>query len=367
MVTYDAVGPSASGTAGASSPLTWAHVNNGNAVFVGVTIYTGSSNTVTAVTYGGVTLDPLGFVRGNNGSTGGVALYGKVGGLPTGSNTVSVSFSDAANHNAGSVSLAGAGSLGSPLTSYGSGSTQTSASFTTTSGGMLVGAFCFGNKDATFAASGGSTVRWSHMTSSSSSADNGAQATKASPGGAATIATTTGAYSDDWGCVAVEVLPAGAGAVTADAGLASGAASAPAPARAGAGTGWLYAGADAGISGSWANLPGAVGSGTGTYTTWTSSAAGAAATLELSGFGAQAAVPSGSTIDGASVKVRHSEDPAAQVTSITAQAYDGTSPIGSPQALTVSASVHEDEVALPALTYAQLADLRIRLTATRAG
>lgn len=204
------------------------------------------------------------------------------------------------------------------------------------------------------------------------------------------VRTTTGtatysgtmAMSGAWAAAVVCLLPfggvqanagpaGGAGsaaqpgmAAAASAGTAAGAAAAPAGAG-GAGTGWLYAGAASGVSGSWVDTANAVGSGTGTYATWTGAGSGEAATLELSSFGAQAAVPAGAAVDQVRCKVRHGEDPAAEIASVTAQAYLGTSPLGSPQALTVAAAVHEDEITLPAMTRDDLADLRVRLTATR--
>jgi hypothetical protein len=166
------------------------------------------------------------------------------------------------------------------------------------------------------------------------------------------------------GLVGVYVAQMPSGGMTASAGqaAASGAAAGP---LAGAATGYVYATADAAISGSWANLSYATGSTTGTYTTWTDSGTGTSAVLELSGFSLQSVIASGSTISQVRVKVRHSESPAAQVASITAQAYLATSPYGSPQALTVSDSVREDEVIIAGLAYADLADLRVRVTATR--
>jgi hypothetical protein len=163
---------------------------------------------------------------------------------------------------------------------------------------------------------------------------------------------------------AIEIQGTGGGATTAAAGQATASGTAAGP-LAGAATGYVYATADAAISGSWANLSYATGSTTGNYTTWTDSGTGTSAVLELSGFSLQSVIASGSTISQVRVKVRHSESPASQVASITAQAYLATSPYGSPQALTVSETVREDEVIIAGLAYADLADLRVRVTATR--
>src|SRR6266705_129908 len=118
-VAFDAVGPSFSGTEFTASPGTWTHVNNGNGILVGVTTFN-LINTVTAVTYGGVTIPFIDAQASNDISgEGGIALYGLVGPtVPTGTNTVSVSFSDANNHNAGSVSVSGAGSLGTAFKNF---------------------------------------------------------------------------------------------------------------------------------------------------------------------------------------------------------------------------------------------------------
>src|ERR1700755_1086728 len=120
MVAFDAVGPA--GGAGiaftTSGTGNWTHINNGNCIIVAITIFTGSTNTVTGVTYGGVSLNLLKFQGSGAGGGGGIAYYGLSGPtVPTGSNTVAVTTSDANNHNAGSVSLSGAGALGTVFSS----------------------------------------------------------------------------------------------------------------------------------------------------------------------------------------------------------------------------------------------------------
>ncbi len=210
-VAFDAAGPSSAGTGG-SSPVTWAHTNSaaGNAIVVGITDFGGAAGTVTAVTYGAASLAKLGYVPANNSNAGGVELWGAIGGLPTGSNTVTVtSTGDSANHNCGSITFTGAGSFGTPQTSFGDSATPTSASFATTSGGIVFATACDGTQ-AAFTASGGSTIAWSHQGTGNSGSDNGGAAYKASTGGSMTVAMAAG--FDFWGVVAVEILPAGAGA-----------------------------------------------------------------------------------------------------------------------------------------------------------
>ena len=92
-VAFDAVGPAGGGGASTlTSPLTFAHINSaaGNALLVGVNYDAGTTALATAVTYGGVALSRLGTIPGNNAGPGGCDLWGRIGGLPTGSNTVSV-------------------------------------------------------------------------------------------------------------------------------------------------------------------------------------------------------------------------------------------------------------------------------------
>jgi hypothetical protein len=207
-VTFDAVGPSSAGTGGSTSPLTWSHTNSGNAIIVGVTCFDGTANNVTAVTYGGVALNFLGYVAADNAGPGGVAMYGLVSAsLPAGANTVSVSFSVANNHNAGSISLAGASSLGTPVTAFASASSITASVPSTTTGGMVVSAVSFGSPN-TFSATSPNVLRWAHNSSGNSGADNGAGGTEPSAGGgAATSVAWSNTTSDFWGLVAVEVLP----------------------------------------------------------------------------------------------------------------------------------------------------------------
>lgn len=213
MVAFDAAGPAGgAGTAFTATPGTWTHVNGGNGIIVGVTTLNGNVSTVTSVTYGGgspVTVPLLGFIPANNSTAGGIALYGLTGPTcPTGSNTVSVAFSDApSNHNAGSVSVSAAGSLGTPVTAFASATSVSAVIPGTTTGGLIVSAVCQGSF-TTISATGPNVKQWMHLGSASSGADNGAGGTDPSTGGGASQTVTwTAASSDLWGIVAVEVLP----------------------------------------------------------------------------------------------------------------------------------------------------------------
>jgi hypothetical protein len=210
-VTFDAAGPSSAGTGFTTSPGTWTHVNGGNGILVGVTVFTGSTDTVTAVTYGGVALASLGFAA-VGGSVGGISFWGLTGPTcPTGSNTVSVTVSDGTNnHNAGSISVSAAGTLGTVFSN--SATTGTSLGVTvngTTTGGLIVSVCCNGSGGTITIGTG--TRQWMHLGSTSSGADNGAGATVPSAGGGANQTLTWSASpSDHWGVVAVEVLPGAA-------------------------------------------------------------------------------------------------------------------------------------------------------------
>jgi hypothetical protein len=209
-VAFDAAGPSSAGTLFTGATGTWTHVNGGNGILVGVTTFTGSSNVVTGVTYGGVTVPFLGFRVSGNDTAGGVALYGLVGGTcPTGSNTVSVSVSDSgSNHCAGSVSVANAGSLGSVVTATSSGSASSiSAAYgSTTSGSLIVSAVCQGsNNGAT--ATAPNVLRVEKLGSTGSGSDNLEMCTDPGTGSAVSPVLTIPS-GDFMGVVAVEVLPA---------------------------------------------------------------------------------------------------------------------------------------------------------------
>jgi hypothetical protein len=177
----------------------------------------------------------------------------------------------------------------------------------------------------------------------------------------------TGITSGPFARLLVEITGTGGSvSFTATPGSANGAgAAADAAPSAGTLTAALYAGSATAVTGSWAGTGNAVGSTTGDYATWTDAGTGTSATLELAAFGAAAAVPSGSTVTSVTCVVRHGETPAGQVASATAQAYSGTTPVGSAQALTVADAVHEDTVTFTGLAYADLADLRVRVTVTR--
>jgi hypothetical protein len=217
-VTFDAVGPGTAGTASSATPLTWSHtcVATASAILVAVTTFTGSVNAVTGVTYGGVPCSLLKFQASNNGPGGGIALYylDTQGGMPTGKNTVSAAFTGAADTIGGSVSASGSGGHGAVVTGVAANQASVSASVPNTiTGGLIVACACFGGGAGGGSLSGTNSVtaQWSRIVSTNSAADNAAEGTVASTGGAASQTVgfqETGAGTDNWGLVAVELLPA---------------------------------------------------------------------------------------------------------------------------------------------------------------
>jgi hypothetical protein len=214
QVNFDTVGPSATGIHSNGSPITWAHVNNHNCVIVAFTNSNAASNPVTAVTYGGVTLPFLDYIQGAN-PNGGTALYGKVGGLPQGSNTVSVSFTTGSGDMlACSVSPdADVESLGTPFTKTNptSGSNNISGSVPDThTGGLIVAAAGYGGGSGggSFSGTNGVTVRVSDIAGAASPMDNQVLGTVASTGGGAaqTVGFSHSSGNDWWTMIAVEIL-----------------------------------------------------------------------------------------------------------------------------------------------------------------
>lgn len=126
-----------------------------------------------------------------------------------------------------------------------------------------------------------------------------------------------------------------------------------------------YAGAATAFTGTWATTASATGRAQSTYATWTSASALATATLELSAFDLQSRVPSGATITGVRVRVRHATSSNTLISAATARLYTGTTARG-PGTVTLTRTantVTEDEFTVTSTlpTWAELADLRLRV------
>lgn len=122
----------------------------------------------------------------------------------------------------------------------------------------------------------------------------------------------------------------------------------------------LYAGAAASVAQTWTTPANAVGVTTGTYATFTSATASISPVIECSAYNAQASVPAGATINSVTVTVRHFVANTTWWSSERAQLYVGTTAKGTLQTMTLRGAVGEDSFVVTGLTYADLADLRVR-------
>lgn len=218
-VAFDAVGPAGgAGKTSTTSPITWAHINSaaGNAIIVGINYQSGTSPQTSAITYGAVSLSRLGTLPAGNAGPGGIELWGVIGGLPTGSNTISATFTAGGSVvTGGSISFTGAATFSAAQTDGSSGN-QTSITFNftgTTSGNMIVAAASEGNGSSVFATNSPGIQRWAVNGDSNSAADNTVGGTWSSPGGTQSIGfSETVAPADFWAVAAVEVqAPSAAG------------------------------------------------------------------------------------------------------------------------------------------------------------
>lgn len=215
-VAFDAVGPSSSGTTGASSPLTWTHVCGASAthLLVGAT-WDGSPDTgqTMAATYNGVSMTSLG-VWHTGGGTAGFLQVWSLASPTAGSHSVSVTATGTPGGlNGGSVSFTGSATLSAVQTFVTSGAAANpSLTFTGSVSGNMVAAFVGGGSPQTL--TGSFTSRYQE---NAGSGQQGAGytgcATIASPGGSATASWT--AASDFYAIAAVEVQAGGSQAAAA--------------------------------------------------------------------------------------------------------------------------------------------------------
>jgi hypothetical protein len=114
-------------------------------------------------------------------------------------------------------------------------------------------------------------------------------------------------------------------------------------------------------------VDGAVGVNNATYATWTNAVSSGVGTIELGGFGFAAIVGASDTLTSVSVSLRHLVSNTGRVTSVTIQAFDGTTAIGTAQAATLTTAAHNDAVTVtPTLAQLRSANFKIRVTATHA-
>lgn len=233
-VVFDNVGPSSAGAGGTgppTSPVTWTHVMTPTAmpiilvgIAVGIKSSAGSAHTpgnedgdfvITAVTANGIalTLVPGSLVH-NSGTTGKVQWYYLLN-PPSGSLSMSISFTNANAWSedaieCGSVSFNGVDQTSpfkSVVTNSGSG-TAASVSAPSDVSNMVAG-LCGAGSD--LSAPTGGTGRWLENINTNTSGGNGAVQTAPGAGGLTLGYTIT--PSDGWGFSAVELLAGVTGGV----------------------------------------------------------------------------------------------------------------------------------------------------------
>jgi hypothetical protein len=215
-VAFSAVGGGVT-TGNATSPLTWPHTCGASDtdLLVYVTSSTGTTNQVTGVTYNGAAMTFLLYVPSGNAGPGGLAVY-YLAAPPTGS-AFTVSVAHAGSTWGWSVSTTGGGSHATAQSGFAAApATAVSKSVPgTTTGGLIVAGACVGaTQGGTMVATSG-TMRGQVDGDNTSGANNiGVGTWTSAGGGAAQTVGFSGAGSDEWGLVAVEVLPGAAATVT---------------------------------------------------------------------------------------------------------------------------------------------------------
>lgn len=214
MVAFDAVGPGSSGVSFTVGVASWAHINSAasNAIVVCLTYITGTSPPVTAVTYGSTSLSRLGTVPANNVGPGGADMWGAIGGLQTGSNTVTLTnpgYSGGNHICCGSMSFkTGATGLqfGTVFTNFANAASVSLNVTGTTSGNQIASCCSYGGTGlGTITANSPGTLQYFCVGDVNTGADNGAGQSCASPGGTQAVGFTVAAGGDFWGIIAVEV------------------------------------------------------------------------------------------------------------------------------------------------------------------
>lgn len=120
------------------------------------------------------------------------------------------------------------------------------------------------------------------------------------------------------------------------------------------------------ITGTWATIAAAQGKATGDYATWSSTTSGASAAMECRGYAAQTLIPSTATITQVRATIRYATNSTTSLSGVVARFYNGTTALGVNTTITRTANqIAETTITLSNPTYAQLADLRVRITGTR--
>jgi hypothetical protein len=217
-VLFDSVGPSASGYTGVStttSPATWSHTltsgDTGLLVAFGIDNTPDSGFTITGVTAGGVAMTQVGGKVESGTGGGGFITVWQLLNPPTGTITISVSwtgiaFTNGGHPNGGSIAFTGAGAFSAPVTANGSSTIPSVAVPTASTSGMA----------AAFAVCGSAFISATAPLTSRYLGGAGGQgagwmAGGTAPGTGSSVTAAWSSNSDWWAVIGVEVQPAAAG------------------------------------------------------------------------------------------------------------------------------------------------------------
>lgn len=136
----------------------------------------------------------------------------------------------------------------------------------------------------------------------------------------------------------------------------------------------LYAATATAITGSWTNAANAQGSTSGTYAAFASSTSGATCALEMSAFGGQAAVGAGATVNSVTYRVRYSIRSNSEASGIASLVASMNAELRAGATVKATNSIRpatwgsdlELEFTVTGLTYADLSDMRVRVTGANA-
>ncbi len=195
------------GTGGGAGPFTWSHTCSGSdrVLIVGVS-HNDSGDTVTGMTYNGVSMTPVPSGATSNGQYF-VTQYSLIA-PATGTNTVSVSMSgNVFDFGAAAISLTGADQtapLGTAATATGS-STTPSVNVSSAGAEIVVDTLAIVHS-GTLSVGAGQTQRWNTTTSNAFIKYAGSTES----GSGTTTMSWTNSTSQDWAIVAVPVKPVAA-------------------------------------------------------------------------------------------------------------------------------------------------------------
>ena len=209
-VTYDATGTGANSGAGTTTSLSWTHTATAGADVFAIFSRSAGGRVVTSVTYGGTAMELVGNISVNNDSNTAITFVYRLTNAPSGTKTVTATWTGGAYASANSVSYLNVGPLGMIGTSgaYGNGLTASQTVTTTDSQALILNVqshYC-GGVD-TFVSSSGGTQR-SQILPSSKYMNQVIQDSTSSATFTSTV-TTTNTY---WGSFSLVLRPTPASA-----------------------------------------------------------------------------------------------------------------------------------------------------------